>query len=251
MENYEFNTDYSPEEIKVMMREQISTIRELVAPDDILNIANSMLEELSGYEDYEDEVRALVDSDENPINFAEESHDEMVMMLEGMDGPLAKIDGLPMLVYQAAIKQTAADFAMAAIDIIKDDSESVIGAIGAFVDMIDTSFGPSCSISPNFDSNMEKIRNIVYGGFEVDMMNFDVDEPPASLERGEPVEIKGGSTKVGRDMGVAMSILKRLSLKDEDRKKLIEMIEEVDGDGNPKYSTSEIVNKAQKIIGEY
>jgi hypothetical protein len=253
MEKYDLNTDYSPDEIKTMMKEQISTIRELVAPDDILNIANSMLEELAGYEEYEKEVKELLDSDKNPMNFAEDSHDEMVMMLEGIEGPLSRIDGLPMIVYQAAIKQTSADFAMMAIDIIKDDSECVLAALGAFLEMVMTSFG-TVSVSPNFDSNMEKLSDIVYGGFDVDMMDMDVEEPPESLDRGEPVEVSGAMIEdcdVGRDTSVALGILKRLSLKTEDYDSLAKLVEEKDDHGVPKYSTTEIVKKAQEIMEKY
>jgi len=244
--------------VREMLKVCIAGLSEYIAADDVVNIGNSIAYELDEYDSYSEKVSAILESKmEHPLNVASQACLEVESFIEESSGDelaLSLIPTLSAVIRDAAISTLAVPYACSVIDIIDDDDEEcAMATVSAFVDMYEMTYGAAMLCEISFDKEMRALIEIASSGFDIDMMGDDVEEIPQSFDRGEIKEV--GSHEyggvVGADMSLAKSILGRLSLKTEDYDSLIEKAAETDEDGLPKYSTTELVRKAQEIVGEY
>ncbi len=249
--------EHSVKEVRVMMQNSIKGLNKFMAPDDIVNIGNSILYELEQYEDYDTEAREMLGSPRHPLNLADASYDAMEKVLSELDdeNPLKNIKKLSNVIKDEVIRENAVPFACQVVELLsnEEDEEAVLGAVSCFVDMFQMIFGEDSLSSIEFSVEMESLIKLASAGFCIDMMGDEIESPPETLYRGEPKERDAKECRVvdDTDISTVKSIINRLSLKDEDKEALLEMASEIDEHGNKVHTTTDIVNKAQGIMGEY
>jgi hypothetical protein len=249
--------EYNAKRIRELMQFCVKGLSKHMAADDIVNIGNSMAYELANYDEYNAQATEILESKDHPLTIAGMAHDEIEQFIsEGSDAlAISKIPDLAAAIRDIALEKLAVSFACRVIDIIDDDdSDGGIGMVSVFVDMFEMTFGSASLVETDFDDEMKQLIEIASAGFDVDFIGADIESPPMSLDRGEVRTVKSEdyiSSMTGEDMTIAKTILSRLNLKSEDLDKMLEMAGECDESGSPKYSTTELINKAQEIIGEY
>jgi len=250
------------------MRELMITCLEGMADrmhaNDMLNIGNSMAFDLAEYEEYSEVASGLLEGDDNPINFCDAVFNSMISAVEtDTYGILGTVERLPMIARDEALRVSVVPYARRVLGVVRDDDDTtMLGLVSAFTSMYELTIGVGLMDMPCHKEIAELI-SMVDDGWAVDMMGDDIDTPPESFDRGRSTVIDnkdyersisfnedGRPASFGADMSIAKSILTRLSLKNEDREKLLEMADEVI-DGVPKYTTTDLVNMANEIIGEY
>lgn len=241
------------ERIKDLMRTCIKCLDLIMPGDDIVNIGNTIAYDLAQYEDYSDEATEILDSDDHPLAIADGALSE-IMSLEDMDGydNVNRVSNAAAAVHTAALNQYALEYALSVIEIMDErDYDAMLGVASSLVDVVQTLVGVDAIVESEFSHAISELLDLV-DVVDIDMMGTDYDEPPESLDRGNPEEYDPNSDiHVDESQSVADQILLRLNLKDEDREDLLNKARERDDFGNPVYTTTYLVNEAQKIMEDY
>lgn len=246
--------EYSVEEVKAMMKKCVSELSVHMSTDDIVNIGNSIAFDLAEYDDYAGPASSLLDSDGHPSAVSDAAFDQMESIISGDEpGAFGRIKDISSVVRQAAIDALALDYALSAIDLLNDegDEEAMLGAVSSFTDVFETTFGLASIAGTSFYGDMEKLIEIANAGWEIDMMGFVDDEPPESLDRGEPKEYVRGAEDDGSSIETATAIISRLSgITDDQKSELMSLVGKRDSNGMLEYDTTRLVNMANKMMQE-
>lgn len=245
--------DYTVQEVKEMMKKCVSALSNHMASDDIINIGNSIAYDLAEYEEYSETATALLDSEDHPIAVSEAASDQVERIINSDDpGVFGKIGTISAAVRQAAIDSLALDYALSAIELLTDegDEEAMLGAVSSFTDMFETTFGLNSISHMPIYGDMENLIDIANAGFEIDMMGFVDDEPPESLDRGEPQVYTPGEADDESSIETSKAILSRLSgITAEQKEELMSLVGKRDESGAT-YDTTRLVNMANEMMAK-
>jgi hypothetical protein len=209
--------------------------------------------ELTDYKDYAEAADVILESETHPTNVSDEVHDAINEAAKTFE-VFGRVPTLANVARAEALKVTVVSYACRVLDIVSDDDpDTMMGLVSTFIDMYGMTVGTE-STETTCGSEIVELMSMIDMGFDVDMMGADIDSPPLSLDRDEVQIVDPDEHEdafCGVDMSIAKSIIMRLSLNDEDRTELIKLADEVDGKGVPKYTTTELVNRANEMIGEY